>query len=111
MGGFGALSIALAHPDRFAVAESWLGFFNGLEPALRVEGPTLRRLGLHAFLYGGALDRIADADENPAFARALRAAGADAESAVYPGAHDFATLEAHLPHMLVFAARGLSGSS
>ena len=30
MGGYGAMAIALEHPARFSVVESWLGFFDGL---------------------------------------------------------------------------------
>jgi enterochelin esterase-like enzyme len=108
MGGYGAMHLALTHPERFAVVESWLGFFNGLDGRLQDDRAALSRLGLRAFLYGGAADDIADPAENAPFAAALRAAGADAHSAVYPGEHDFATLEAHLAHMLVFAGRGLS---
>ena len=62
--------------------------------------PPARRshaLGLRAFVYGGASDDIADPSENAPFAAALRAAGADAHSAVYPGEHGMETLEAHLP--------------
>ena len=108
MGGYGAMHLALKHPQSFAVAESWLGFFNGLEGRLRDDRPTISRLGLRAFVYGGSEDVIANPSENAPFAAALRANGADAHSAVYPGEHDFATLEAHLEHMLEFAARGLA---
>jgi enterochelin esterase-like enzyme len=108
MGGYGAMRLALAHPQTFAAVESWLGFFDGLDGQLRADRPTISRLGLRAYLYGGASDYIADPSENAPFAAALRAAGADAHSAVYPGEHDFATLEAHLEHMLEFAGRGLS---
>jgi enterochelin esterase-like enzyme len=108
MGGYGAMHIALTHPRSFAVAESWLGFFDGLEGRLRADRTLISRLGLRAFVYGGADDVIADPSENAPFAAALRAAGADAHSAVYPGEHDFATLEAHLESMLAFAGRGLS---
>jgi enterochelin esterase-like enzyme len=107
MGGYGAMHLALAHPQTFAVAESWLGFFDGLDGQLRADRPTISRLGLRAFVYGGASDYIADPSENAPFAAALRAAGADAHSAVYPGEHDFAMLESHLEHMLAFAGRGL----
>jgi S-formylglutathione hydrolase FrmB len=107
MGGYGAMHLALAHPDRFAVAESWLGFFNGLEGLVSADRRTISRLGLRAFVYGGESDTIADPLENSPFAASLRAAGADAHSAVYPGEHDFATLEAHLENMLSFAGRGL----
>jgi enterochelin esterase-like enzyme len=110
MGGYGAMHLALTHPRTFAAVESWLGFFNGLDDQLRADRPTISRLGLRAYVYGGASDYIADPSENAPFAAALRAAGADAHSAVYPGEHDFAMLESHLEHMLVFAARGLSAA-
>jgi enterochelin esterase-like enzyme len=111
MGGFGAVHIALTHPTTFAVAESWLGFFNGLEPQLRADRSVISRLGLRAYVYGGANDVIADPSENAPFAAALRADGADAHSAVYPGEHDFATLEEHLEHMLAFAGHGLGSGN
>lgn len=107
MGGYGAMHIALTHPEGFAVAESWLGFFDGLAGRLREDRPLISRLGLRAYVYGGESDTIADPSENAPFAAALRAAGADAHSAVYPGEHDFATLEAHLEHMLAFAGHDL----
>ncbi len=108
MGGYGAMHLALKHPQSFASVESWLGFFNGLEGQLRADRPLISRLGLRAFVYGGASDDIANPSENAPFAAALRAAGADAHSAVYPGEHDFATLEEHLESMLAFAGHGLS---
>jgi enterochelin esterase-like enzyme len=110
MGGYGAMHLALTHPRTFAAVESWLGFFNGLDDQLRADRPTISHLGLRAFVYGGVSDYIADPSENAPFAAALRAAGADAHSAVYPGEHDFAMLESHLEHMLAFAARGLSAA-
>jgi enterochelin esterase-like enzyme len=106
MGGYGAMHLALTHPRTFAAVESWLGFFNGLDDQLRADRPAISRLGLRAYVYGGASDNIADPTENAPFAAALRAAGADAHSAVYPGEHDFAMLESHLEHMLAFAGRG-----
>jgi enterochelin esterase-like enzyme len=108
MGGYGAMNVALANPYRFGVVESWLSFFNGLEGTLRADRPVFSRLGLHAFVYGGESDHIANPDENAPFATALRAAGADAKSAVYPGEHSLETLEAHLTSMLMFAGRALS---
>ena len=107
MGGYGAMNLALANPYRFAVVESWLSFFNGLEGDLRADRPILSRLGLHAFVYGGESDHIANPAEDAPFATALRAAGADARSAVYPGGHSLETLEAHLGTMLAFAGRAL----
>jgi enterochelin esterase-like enzyme len=107
MGGFGAMNVALGHPRRFSVVESWLGFFNGLEDELRAAKPVIASEGLHAYLYGGASDYIADPSENAPFAARLRAAGASAHSAVYVGGHTMETLEAHLHHMLLYVGRSL----
>jgi enterochelin esterase-like enzyme len=108
-GGFGAMHVALANPYRFAVVESWLGYFNNLDGELRTDRPILSRLGLHAFLYGAVGDLAADPAENPAFAAELRQAGAQAESAVYPGNHSLTTVAEHLESMLLFAGRSLRG--
>jgi Putative esterase len=107
MGGYGAMNVALSNPYRFAVVESWIGFFNGLEGHLRADAPVFARLGMHAFVYGGEEDHIADPLEDPPFAAALRAAGADAHGVIYPGEHSLQTVEAHLPSMLAFAGRAL----
>jgi enterochelin esterase-like enzyme len=107
MGGYGAMNVALANPYRFGVVESWLSFFNGLEGDLHADRPIFARLGLHAFVYGGEQDDIANPDEDLPFAAALRAAGADAHGAVYPGEHNLETVEAHLESGLVFAGRAL----
>jgi S-formylglutathione hydrolase FrmB len=111
MGGYGAMHLALADPERFGVVESWLGRFNGLGALVRRDRPVIEGLGLHAFLYGGASDHIVGAGENAPFAAVLRAAGADAHSAVYPGDHSMGTLEAHLAGMLTFAGRALAGAT
>jgi enterochelin esterase-like enzyme len=111
MGGYGAMNVALGHPYRFSVVESWLGFFNGLDRQLRSDRQSLARLGMHAFIYGGASDVIADPSENAPFAAELRSAGATAHSAVYPGGHTMETLEAHLSSSLTFAGRALSESA
>jgi enterochelin esterase-like enzyme len=107
MGGFGAMNVALGNPRRFSVVESWLGFFNGLEDELAAARPVIAREGLHAYVYGGASDDIADPAENAPFAAQLRAAGASAHSAVYVGGHTMETLEAHLRHMLLYVGRSL----
>jgi S-formylglutathione hydrolase FrmB len=108
MGGYGAMNLALGHPDRFAVAESWLGFFNGLNGELRADRPFIARAGLHAFVYGASADKIANPSENLPFAAALRAAGADAHGTVYSGDHSLETIQSHLGSMLTFAGRALS---
>jgi enterochelin esterase-like enzyme len=107
MGGYGAMNVALANPYRFGVVESWLSFFNGLEGDVRADRPIFSRLGLHAFIYGGEQDHIANPDEDQPFAAALRAAGAEAHGAVYPGEHNLETIEAHLESMLVFVGHAL----
>jgi enterochelin esterase-like enzyme len=107
MGGFGAMNVALGHPRRFSVVESWLGFFNGLEDELRAAKPVISSEGLHAYVYGGASDYIADPSEDAPFAARLRAAGASAHSAVYEGGHTMETLQAHLHHMLLYVGRSL----
>jgi enterochelin esterase-like enzyme len=111
MGGYGAMNVALSAPARFAVVESWLGFFDGLQRKLRADRPVLAHTRLHAFLYGGASDRIADPGEDRAFASTLRANGVSARSAVYPGEHSLATIRAHLTQMLVLAGRELAASA
>jgi hypothetical protein len=110
MGAYGAMNVALANPYRFGVVESWLGFFNGLEGDLRTDHPVLERLGLHAFVYGGEQDHIANPDEDLPFAAALRSVGADAHGAIYPGEHNLATVEAHLTSMLLFAGHALQST-
>jgi enterochelin esterase-like enzyme len=107
MGGFGAMNVALGNPRRFSVVESWLGFFNGLDDELSAARPVIAQQGLHAYVYGGASDDIADPAENAPFAAQLRAAGASAHSAVYVGGHTMETLQAHLRHMLLYVGRSL----
>jgi hypothetical protein len=111
MGGYGAMNVVLGHPERFSVVESWLGFFNGLGGQLRADRPLIARLGLQAFIYGGASDVIADPAEDKPFAAALRAAGAHAHSAIYPGGHTMETLQAHLSSTLAFAGSALAANS
>jgi hypothetical protein len=110
MGGYGAMNVALGHPYRFAAVESWLGFFNGLDDELRAARPVLARLGLRAYLYGGAADHIADPAEDPAFAAQLRRAGASAHGVIYPGEHNMGTLEEHLASMLTYAGHAIGGT-
>jgi enterochelin esterase-like enzyme len=110
MGGYGAMNLALGNPRRFSVVESWLGFFNGLGGELKAAQPVIAREGLHAFVYGGAADDIADPAEDAPFAAQLRAAGASAHSAVYKGGHTMETLREHLTHMLLYAGQSLAAN-
>jgi len=108
MGGFGAMNVALAQLRNYSVVESWEGFFANLSGELAADRPLLRRLPLHAFVYGGSSDTVAGFTQDAPWAAALRAAGADASSAVYPGGHTFVPLELHLSQMLSFAGRALA---
>jgi S-formylglutathione hydrolase FrmB len=110
MGGFGAMHVALANPLRFAVVESWLGFFDSLGGELRADRPVLKRLGLHAFLYGAQADPIAVPQEDPTFAARLRAAGAQAQGVIYPGGHSLEKVAEHLETALLFAGRSLAAA-
>jgi enterochelin esterase-like enzyme len=110
MGGFGAMHVALANPYRFSVVESWLGFFNGLGGELRADRPVLKRLGLHAFLYGAEADPVAVPQEDPEFAAELREAGAQAEGVIYPGGHSLEKVQEHLATGLLYAGRSLGAA-
>jgi hypothetical protein len=101
------MNVALNNPLRFAVVESWLGYFNNLGGLLDKDAPVIAHLGLRAFLYGGAEDPVAIPAEDPAFAGMLGADGARAQSAIYPGGHSLQKVKEHLITGLVFAGRSL----
>ena len=111
MGGYGAMNIALGNPFRFGVVESWIAFFNGLSGELRADRGVIHRLGLRAFVYGAENDKIADPGEDAPFAESLRANGAIAHSAIYPGEHSLQTVEAHLAAQLTYAGRALASET
>ena len=86
MGGYGAMNVALDHPERFAVVESWLGFFNGLGDELRADRPVIARERPARRSSTAARPITSPIPPRTHRSRAeLRAAGADAHSAVYPG--------------------------
>ena len=107
MGGFGAMNVALTQLGSYSVVESWEGFFNNLSGQLAADRPLLARMPLHAFVYGGRSDRVAGTSQNALWAAALRSAGAEAQSARYPGGHTFTPREQHLAQMLSYAGRAL----
>ncbi len=109
MGGFGAMNTALSQLRDYSVVESWEGYFDNLSAELDADRPLLAHMPLHAFVYGGASDSVVDSAENAPWAAALRAAGAQAASAIYPGTHSFTPLEQHLKQMMLFAGRELQG--
>ena len=110
MGGFGSMNVALTYPLRFAVEESWLGFFDFLHEELRADRPVISRLGLHALLYGAAEDPVAVPSEDPEFAAELRAVGARARGVIYPGGHSLEKIREHLDYGLLFASRSLAAA-
>jgi hypothetical protein len=107
IGGFGSMNVALSYPLRFAVEESWLGFFDGLQEGLEGDRHVIKKLGLDAFLYGAAEDPVAVPGEDPEFAEELRAVGARAHGVIYPGGHSLEKIREHLDFGLAFASRGL----
>jgi enterochelin esterase-like enzyme len=107
MGGYGAMNVALSQLHRYSLVESWEGDFTNLQSRLSADRQLLKQLPLHAFVWGGAQDTVVDSALNAPWAAAMRTAGADAQSAVYPGAHAFAPIEQHLRTMLSFAGRAL----
>jgi S-formylglutathione hydrolase FrmB len=107
MGGFGAMNVALTQLRRYSVVESWEGDFANLQGELNGDRSLLKQLPLRAFVWGGAQDTVVPSSQNAPWAAAMRAAGADAQSAIYPGAHAFAPIERHLSAMLSFAGRAL----
>jgi S-formylglutathione hydrolase FrmB len=107
MGGFGAMNVALSQLTNYSVVESWEGQFANLGSELTADRRLLAHLPLHAFVWGGEQDTVVGYAADAPWAAAMRAAGAQAASAVYPGAHAFAPIAAHLAQMLSFAGRAL----
>ena len=121
-GAYGATNIALHNPGVFGTFESWSGYFEqtptlpftGASPAeLRANSPseylpsiapTLRRVGMHAYLYQGESDPYPVA-RLAGFARELRAAGAHVRVSLYPGKHNWKLWRSQLDHMLMFTSR------
>jgi enterochelin esterase-like enzyme len=118
-GGYGALNIGMRNLGVFSVVESWSGYF-GQSPtgpfkgaataAVRANSPRayvgalsagLQRNRLHVLLYAGQRDPARKGQA--AFARQLRAAGADVRDVTYPGKHDWRLWRAQMTHMLSYA--------
>ena len=109
MGGFGAMNVALSNPLRFAVVESWLGFFDHLARRPR-RGPTgdLAARDCTPSSTVPRKTRVAVPTEDPEFAAELRAAGAQrARASSTPGGHSLEKVRAHLDYGLLFAGRSL----
>ncbi|MGI8558402.1 MAG: alpha/beta hydrolase [Solirubrobacteraceae bacterium] len=118
-GGYGAMNVGLRHLDVFAGIESWSGYFvqdrggtfAGASPATLAANSPLDYAGsldaqiaafpLRAFVYAGSRD--GDAQQMAPLAAELTAAGATANTATYPGSHDWALWRAHAEKMLRIA--------
>lgn len=116
-GAYGAINIALRHLDTFSIAQSWSGYFTQTArgPYAGASAATLQRASpaayvsslrakltrrpLDAFLYGGRQDP--DTQQLAAFASALRSAGGDVVSRVYPGHHDWGLWRRRTPTALI----------
>ena len=119
-GAYGAANVGLHQDAMFGLIQVWSGYFvethNGVfadagravmtynSPLdyVRTMGRTLQRFPLRIFIYGGRDD--AETSQIPTMAAALRAAGARASWAVYPGGHSWKTWTPHVDQMLIMAS-------
>jgi enterochelin esterase-like enzyme len=124
-GAYGAANVALHDLSLFGGFQSWSGYFtetptgtfagagaatiaaNSPRAYVTSLGPQIRSLGLHAFVYAGAQDP-SSLKEMPAFVAALRGAGGNVGSAVYPGRHNWTLWRAQMPHMLELVSSWLA---
>ena len=122
-GGYGALNIALHHPDEFRVVESWSGYvqadnipsiFGGRRPLLAYNSPAdylprvaaaLRRRHVFVWFYSGASDPLRA--QNAAFARELTRYRIAHRYFVDPGGHTWRIWRRNAPTSLVAAVTRL----
>jgi enterochelin esterase-like enzyme len=118
-GAYGAANIGLHRVALFGAIQVWSGYFtethNGVfahaRPAViandspidyvRTMRRALRRYPLRAFIYSGTHD--GDRGQTPPMAAALRAEGADAQYAIYPGGHSWDLWSPRVDQMLIRA--------
>ncbi len=119
-GGYGAVNIALHHPDRFSVAVSLSGYFRaertndgrdiwGNTAARRKNSPIamLDHQPLHIDIIAGRDDTHYEHD-SLAFAKALAAHGIDHQLRIYSGGHSWGFWRDHLPGALRYVSRHLA---
>jgi len=120
-GGYGAIDIALHHPNEFRVVESWSGYelADGLpsifghdkalldanSPLLQVrrDAPALRRAHDYFWFYSGAGDPLHR--QNGRFARLLAALRIPHRYRELPGGHNWALWRGEAPLSLLAASR------
>jgi putative tributyrin esterase len=130
MGGYGALKLALTHPDRFGAAASLSGAVD-----VRALGDRAERAGLFRRVFGDRgvgpgddLEALLDAaaavpplyvgcgtDEpllpaNERLVARARARGADVTTDFRPGEHEWGLWDAQLPAVLAWLPRGGTGA-
>ena len=105
-GGYGAINIAVHHPQEFGVVESWSGYMrpdklhsifgptlqllSANDPRLLVRrvAPNLRRIGTYFWFYSGSTDRFRL--QNAAFAHELAALHVSHKYRLVYGGHNWA---------------------
>jgi enterochelin esterase-like enzyme len=118
-GAYGAANVGLHQVALFGAIQVWSGYFtethNGVfaraTPAtmaynspidyVRTMRRSLGRYPLRAFIYSGTHD--GDRRQTPPMAAALRAEGADAQYAIYPGGHSWDLWSPRVDQMLILA--------
>jgi S-formylglutathione hydrolase FrmB len=119
-GGYGAIDIALHHPDEFSVVESWSGYErpdkvrsvfgpklqllaqNDPRLLVRAAAPQLRRLGTYFWFYSGSSDPMHA--QNAAFARELSALDVRHRYFLAYGGHNWALWRANAERAYLAAA-------
>ena len=119
-GAYGAANIGLHRVALFGLFQVWSGYFtqtrtgvfahatrtqlayNSPIDYVRAMQRVLARYPLRAFLYIGRDD--SDHGQTPPMTAALRAAGADAHYAIYPGGHSWNLWSPHVDQMLIMAS-------
>src|SRR5579875_940159 len=126
-GGYGALNIALHHPQVFANVQSWSGYFvqsrrfspvfahasrayiaynSPLEYARRLSRRLLARYPLRVYMFTGRSDP--DGRGIGRMAAELRRAGAVASYNLFPGGHDWQVWYAQVDRMMEMASQMVS---
>jgi enterochelin esterase-like enzyme len=124
-GGYGAINIALHHPNEFGVVESWSGYeradriasifgndtrlLNANSPILQLPSvaPALRRMHTYVWFYVGASDGKRTVQQNAAFAKELTRQGIPHLFAEVGGGHTWAVWRAQGMRALLAAAAHL----
>ena len=120
-GAYGAANVGLHQDDLFGLVQVWSGYFiethNGVfahasRATMRYNSPmdfvrtmrrTFKQYPQRLFLYVGRDD--SDSPQTPRMGAALKAEGADASWAIYPGGHSWKTWTPHIDQMLEMASR------